>query len=159
LIQTAAPARVLLALCVAAGLAASCGAGAATVDPALAIDTPSENIGLVWAMAADALDSVSDIDGQVIVVPSDDALLALDADALADLLATNRLSEMLDDAIIRAGFDETVQPGDVYLLSNGESVFVTEVDGQLFLDDHPLVESTVVSDTTVLVVDGVVVTP
>jgi len=159
LIQVAAPARVLLALCFATGLGASCGGGAATVDPALAIDTPSENSGLAWAMAADALASVGDIDDQVVVVPSDNALLALDADALADLLATNRLVDMLDEAIIRAGFDQTVQPGDVYLLSNGGSVFVTEVDGQLLLDDHPLLETATVATTTILVVDGVVVTP
>ena len=110
-------------------------------------------------MAADALASVGDIDDQVVVVPSDNALLALDADALADLLATNRLVDMLDEAIIRAGFDQTVQPGDVYLLSNGGSVFVTEVDGQLLLDDHPLLETATVATTTILVVDGVVVTP
>ena len=153
------PARILLRVLLSTWIVVGCGSGPETADPALAIDTPSENTGLAWSMAADALDGESDFDRETVIVPSNDALLGLDADALADLLSTNRLLSMLSDSIIRAGFDDAVEPGDVYLMTNSESVRVTEEDGQLLLNDYPLLQTVTVGAATILVIDGVVVAP
>lgn len=151
--------RVLMWLVLLAGLATGCSDGADTTEPALAIDTPSENAGLSWSMAADSLAELDGLADETLIVPSDAALLALDADALADLLALDRLGGLIADSVIRAGYNGSVEEGDIYVMTNGDSVFVTVFDGQLLLNEHPLLEATSLGAATVLVVDGVVVAP
>ncbi len=156
---SARPVSLFLSLCLFVALGAACGADADTLDPALAIDAPSEYLELAWSMAADALAEVGELDGDAVVVPSNDALLALDADALADLMSTDGLEEMIRSSVVRAGFDQAANAGDLYLLSDGTSVPVTAAEGQLLLDQLPLLETVEVGDVTVLVVDGIMVEP
>lgn len=130
----------------------------------LAIEAVRPNEGRSFAMAADALDRgvVDAGDGGeriVVVVPTDDALLSLDADTLARITSQDGISELLRRSVVQTDYEAPPRRGLTFLLTDGTPVFIDEVDGQLLVNSIPLRESVTHDGFELLVVDGFVVQP
>lgn len=133
-------------------------------DVALAIDRARPNEGRAFAMVADALDQgaiepLQSGDLLVVIAPTDDAVLGLDADALAELVGGDGIAGLLRRSVVRAGYEEPLREGLSLLLGDGTTVSVEEVDGALLLGDLPLVETVGYGLFQLLVVDGLVIEP
>ena len=105
-------------------------------------------------MAAGALDDL-ELDGGMVIVPTDRAIFALDADALADLLAGG-LIELVASSALSTDYGSSMEDWpDELDNGSGPARAVTRTDGTWAVDGHPVVDVWRRDEVTVVVVDGV----
>lgn len=95
--------------------------------------------------------------GEGLIVPSDRALLRLNADALADLAVEGGVDPLLH-RLSPSELDDIVDPDppSIVITEDRRYLRLTEIDGQLMLNERPIVVVTTLGDVTVVVVDGII---
>ena len=127
-------------------------------DDALLVDASTQSTRYerdgAMTMAAGALDEL-DLDGGMVIVPTDRAIFALDADALADLLAGG-LIELVASSALSTDYGVSIEawPGELDD-GSGPTRAVTRADGAWSVDGHPVVDVWRRDEVTVVVIDGV----
>ncbi|NNE95663.1 MAG: hypothetical protein HKN24_06510 [Acidimicrobiales bacterium] len=141
------PVRLLGLLLV---LCAGCGAGGSAESGELSANV---EVGSEMSMALSAIDQLNLPEGTVVLAPTNSAVLALDADALARIGAENGLGRMLGDWQVAGPIDVDDLGTSINTVS-GQMLPVSTVDGQTAVAGAPLVEVVEHNGVTVLVLDG-----
>lgn len=108
----------------------------------------------VMTMAAGVLDDI-ELDGGMVIVPSDEAIFSLDADALADLLAGG-LTELVASSVISTDHGSSMEewPGELGD-GSGPPRAVTRTGDTWSVDGRRVVDVWRRDGVTVIVIDGI----
>lgn len=144
-------------LLVAAGLFAVAGCGQGTAD-GLLVESSTSEVRFpgdeVMTIAASALDQL-DLDGGTVIVPTDRAVFAQDADALADLLAGD-VTDLIAESVISIDYGLAIEdwPGQI---GDGTrpTLEVGRTDDGWSVGGHPVVDVWRREGVTVVVIDGI----
>ncbi len=106
-------------------------------------------------MAAAVLDQL-ELTGGMVVVPTDEAIFALDADALADVLAGG-LDELIEGSVSSIDYGTTIEGWPRDLGDGAGPELRVDRDGDAWtIDGHRVTDVWRRGDVTVVVIDGVV---
>lgn len=130
---------------------------------ACGLDTSSESAGLDAdvttdsdiSMSIDAIESMSLPDGTAVIVPLDQSVLALDADALAEVASEGNLVEVLEAFVLVDAITEADIVDGTVLRTVGDLDFTVRVDGDTTsIGAGRLIDVRRHGGLTILVADG-----
>ncbi len=141
--------RLVLVLMLCASSA--CGADSAADTRLDADAAPTSDI----SMSLAALESMSLPDGTAVIVPLDSSVLALDADALAEIASNGSLEDLLDEFILTDPLADTDVADGAVLRTSGGLEFSISVEGDTTsIGAGRLIDVRKHDGLTILVADG-----
>ncbi|NNF55789.1 MAG: hypothetical protein HKN03_15285 [Acidimicrobiales bacterium] len=134
------------------------GCGGSAAEAPLDVTAPTEQIDPVLSSVEMSVPWLSALDldpGQIVLVPSDHAVLSLDADALASLAEEDLHGEILEIGTNWDPKDQANASDNVLITVDGRQLPLRVTESETFIDDIVVQEFFEWDGITVVVMDGV----